>query len=399
MAKPATTLLIRLRAPDLPFTWLSLDARGQVLAGPRSGERPDPSELDGAERIVVLVPAADVLLARTELAARQREQIEQALPYALEDQLVESVEAMHVAWSQDPEGGQSVAAVRRATLESWLSLLAARDIQPDALVVDAAALPLEPGTISVLVEGDHALIRTGRNEAGALDSESLGAWLGVALQQRGAGTRVLLHDQDRSAAELPRSLALERIEPPPPALAWLAPGALAPDAVNLLSGRYAPEHRGQSVRRLWRYAALLAGGVVALWFALALTEYGRLSRALARTNAEIASMYRQSFPDANTVPSSSAAIRSEFERVGQRGGGGIALLKQLGPVLTASTQYTVRSLDYRGGALDLVLIADSVATLDAVRERVLAMGMKASLSAVSAGELGTEAKLHVEVAP
>jgi hypothetical protein len=68
-------------------------------------------------------------------------------------------------------------------------------------------------------------------------------------------------------------------------------------------------------------------------------------------------------------------------------------------VLTASTQYTVRSLDYRGGALDLVLIADSVATLDSVRERVLSMGMKASLSAVSAGELGTEAKLHVEAAP
>ena len=61
--------------------------------------------------------------------------------------------------------------------------------------------------------------------------------------------------------------------------------------------------------------------------------------------------------------------------------------------------YTVRSLDYRGGALDLVLIADSVATLDSVRERVLSMGMKASLSAVSAGELGTEAKLHVEAAP
>ena len=252
---------------------------------------------------------------------------------------------------------------------------------------------------TVTLEGESALIRTGRSEAGALDSESLGAWLGVALQQRGAGTRVLLHDQDRSAVELPRSLALERIEPPPPALAWLAPGALAPGAVNLLSGRYAPEHRGQSVRRLWRYAALLAGSVVAVWFALALTEYGRLSRALARTNGEIATMYRQSFPDANTVPPSSAAIRSEFERVGQRGGGGMGVLKRLGPVLTASTQYTVRSLDYRGGALDLVLIADSVATLDAVRERVLAMGMKANLSAVSAGELGTEAKLHVEVAP
>ena len=39
MAKP-TTLLIRLRAPDQPLAWLSLDARGSVLAGPRSGERP-----------------------------------------------------------------------------------------------------------------------------------------------------------------------------------------------------------------------------------------------------------------------------------------------------------------------------------------------------------------------
>jgi len=140
--------------------------------------------------------------------------------------------------------------------------------------------------------------------------------------------------------------------------------------------------------------AVLDGGTV-----LASGKLCRYIAALSRTNGEIAAMYRQSFPDANTVPPSSAAIRAEFEHVGQRGGGGIALLKRLGPVLTASTQYTVRSLDYRGGALDLVLIADSVATLDSVRERVLSMGMKASLSAVSAGELGTEAKLHVEAAP
>src|SRR5436190_4044176 len=392
-----STLLIRLRAPGEPLEWLTLDAGGQVLAGPRSGERPEAAEREGAARVVVLVPATDVLLARTELAARQREQLELALPFALEDQLVEPVEAMHVAWTQDPAGGQAVAAVRRATLDAWLARLESIGVRPDAMIADAAALPLEPGAISVLVEDDAALIRSARNEASALDTGSLASWLGVVLQQSGPGTRVMLHDAGRRVSGLGAGIPVERVEPAPPALAWLAPGALALDAVNLLGGRYAPAHRGQPVRALWRTAALLAAAVVAVAFVLAFTEYWRASRQLARTNAELTALYRQSFPEATTVPASSALIRAEFERAGQHGGeGGIALLKRLAPVLTASTQYTVRSLEYRAGVLDLVLIADSVATLDSVRERLLAMGFKASLSAVSAGDLGTEAKLHVE---
>jgi general secretion pathway protein L len=305
---------------------------------------------------------------------------------------------MHFAYRIEAEGGQAVAAVRRTLLEQWLDDLGARGVYPDRMLADAAALPWAPGSLTVLVEGEGTLIRAERSEASSLETDELGTWLGLAAAERGPGVRVVLHDEAGRVGSLPPALAVDRINPAPPALAWLAPGAFAPDGVDLLSGKYAARHRGQPVRQLWRMAALFLAAVVVLAFAQAAAEQWRLHRRLVLLEQEMAALYRQSFPGAKQARGSSAQMRAELERAstGRGSGGALALLKRLAPILTASTQYTVKALEYRSGTLDLVIIADSVATLDSVRERVLSLGLGANLSAVSAGELGTEGKLRVE---
>ena len=78
----APTHLIRL-LPAGAAEWLALGRDGRVLAGPEPGLPAHP-----AERSVVLVPAEAVLLLRAPRVARQRRQLELAVPYAIEDALV-----------------------------------------------------------------------------------------------------------------------------------------------------------------------------------------------------------------------------------------------------------------------------------------------------------------------
>ena len=110
-------LLLRL-APDGGLTWLRQVAGQPVPAAAQRGV-PPPAALAGAAEIVVLVPGEDVLLTEARLSARNRAQLLQALPYAVEEQLLDPVEDLHFAATAggDPLG---VAVVARDTA-AWLA--------------------------------------------------------------------------------------------------------------------------------------------------------------------------------------------------------------------------------------------------------------------------------------
>ena len=79
-------LLLRLSSAGDP-TWLRQAADGRAPVASTRGW-PPASALTDATEIVVLVPAEDVLLTEARVAARNRAQRLQALPFAIEDQLL-----------------------------------------------------------------------------------------------------------------------------------------------------------------------------------------------------------------------------------------------------------------------------------------------------------------------
>ncbi|MEO7198694.1 MAG: type II secretion system protein GspL, partial [Dokdonella sp.] len=125
-------LLLRL-ASDGRLSWLRQTADGRVLGASQDGA-PDKAELTAASEIVVLVPAEDVLLASASVPARNRSQQLQAVPFALEDQLIGAVEDLHFAVAAGAGDDVSVAVVAQARLREWLAQLQTAGIQPDVLL-------------------------------------------------------------------------------------------------------------------------------------------------------------------------------------------------------------------------------------------------------------------------
>src|SRR5437660_653737 len=125
-------------AEDSELRWRRVAAGGAVQQGAQRG-------LEGlapAEEVVVWTPAAETLFLRARLPTRSAAKIVQALPFALEEQLIEPPESLHFAFAHEADGALAVAVTRRERMESWLAALAAAGLAPTRLAPVTLSLPL-----------------------------------------------------------------------------------------------------------------------------------------------------------------------------------------------------------------------------------------------------------------
>jgi len=348
----------------------------------------------------VLVPAEDVLLTEAKVAARSRAQLLQALPFAIEDQLLAPVEDLHFAASEDAGETVGVAVVARATLRAWLDRLAEAGLQPDVLLPESLALPLAPGGASALIEDDRAVVRLALWSGFACAPADLPAWLLQTIESRGARSLDVHDFRDGPAPRLPLPGATyhERQRDP---LAFLA-RSLGKPPLNLLHGDYASQHRAARGARWWRIAAGLAAAVLVLAVANLGFEVVQLSRASARMDTLAQEAVRQAFPDldaaeiARSAPADLARSRIERLRGGAQSSGLLRTLAQIAPVLGSTSRIQTRGMEFRNGSLELGLRAPDVATLDAVRERLAALpGLKVVVTAANPGEDGIDGRIRI----
>src|SRR5437879_12508747 len=100
-------------AEDSELRWRRIAADGAVRQGVQRG-------LEGlapAEEIIVWTPAAETLFLRARLPTRSTAKIIQALPFALEEQLIDPPERLHVAFAHEADGELAVAVTRRERME------------------------------------------------------------------------------------------------------------------------------------------------------------------------------------------------------------------------------------------------------------------------------------------
>jgi len=388
-------LLLRLDH-DGGLSWLR---QGGAARAPLASTRgvPPATVLADAGEVVVLVPAEDVLLTETRLSARNRSQLLQALPYAIEDQLLSAVEDLHFAAAVGSDDQVGVAVVARSTLGAWLDQLAVHGIRPDVLVPESLALQSGP---SALIEDRRAIVRCGAWSAFACSLDELPQWL-AQTSSSSAATALDVHDfRAAPALALPAPVSAyhERQRDP---LAFLA-AHLGTPALNLLSGAFATRHRGARGARWWRIAALLAAAV----FVLALINLGfevlQLSRTSARVDTLSQEAVRKAFPDidaaqlARVSPEQLMRARLDRLRGGAEASGLLRVLAQIAPVLGSTTRIQTRGMEYRNGTLELALRAPDVAALDSVRERFATVpGLKVEVTAANPGADGVDGRIRI----
>jgi general secretion pathway protein L len=389
-------------AAEAPASWIVRDEdrpAGSLVHGNLSQAA---AQAAGAH-VAVLVPSSDVVLAQVTMPAMKQQRLAKAVPFALEEQLAEDVDELHVAVGQrDTEGKVANAVVARDRLDDWLAQLKSVGLQADVISPELFGVQwdktVDQGTWSMVVNAGQALLRTGAQTGLAFDRENLIPVMHACLDEAGeaAPSRLTVVSCDDSGfvdSDAHRALSawcseqtidLSLREEDAACSVVLAQGFNENTAINLLQGDYSRKQQLEKLLRPWRPALILAAVWLLLQVGMLVTDYGRLSSQSQALQAQIEKVYRQAFPGSRLVPGQEKELmRRGLEKL--RGGGAdnsglLSLLAGAGAVLKDTAGAELRSLRFKDNQLDVDVNMPDLQALDALKQRLTA-----------------EAKLQVEI--
>lgn len=288
-------LVIRLQHPDdAEPAWALF--KTNTSAEWAHGEWSQVLPLAAGQQVVVLIPSREVLLTQTSINAQNQKQLKQALPYALEDGLIQELETQHIAWQTQAQSSQvNVAIIEQARLREWLAACLARQIRPYAILPDVFALPWTNDSVTLWQQGDAIWLRTGELSGYAATETSLPLMLHSLIDGRSEPLPLRLYmEQENTLADDTRFL----IEPETQAevlnLSSLQPSL----GLNLLKGLQA-ENRAQLKQQWqrWKLVASLALLTAMLGLAFIGLDVYRLKQELAQLDTQNTQLYQELFPN------------------------------------------------------------------------------------------------------
>lgn len=365
-------LYIRLgKVPEASCQWLVWSEQEQEVIA--SGELANASELVGLQDraayrpVDILVPSAAVTLTTIDLPEKGQQKALKALPFMLEESIIDNVDEMHFVVG--PRDGErvSVAAVANEQMMMWLEWLNEAGITARSFIPDSLALPLHGCDWAAMRFGQETLIRTGQASGQSYSPQ----WLHLALPQLNASG-------DHLSVATYTELEFPGLKSTPQQLEMpmlvLAKG-VAQAPINLLSGMFKPQKEyGQSLS-LWRNAVL----VFVVAFVLLLIDKGiNIYRAEAQISAlqqQTQEVYRQLKPGsgvpANLIP---GQLRNQLKKLQGQGGGNefFAMLQQLKGAFAKVPALKPNSLRFDGnrGELRMQVTATTYAQIEQFKEAI-----------------------------
>ena len=378
MTKPS---LFRLPSADsAPAPWRAGADGGALEPGERR-----PAALK--DPVLVAVPSRDLLLTRVSLALRGR-RLRQAVPYALEDDLLRDVEDCHFALARAGGNETAVAVAAKARMQAWRARLADHGVAAAAMVPDALLLPPTPQGWTVMLEAGTVTVRTGALAGFACDRAVFEALLTGPYAP--ARIACLVDDEADSEALM---MALQAawpqaqisLAPLDDATALLAEQSTLRPPLDLLQGEYAASGNGAG-RRQWRAVAALAG----LWLLLGAVDAGYREWLLMQESQQlqrrIEAVYREAFPEARRVRYPRRQMEIALSQLQGRGGDAafLRLLAEAAPVMAASAGFELRMLSYEDGRMELDFTVAAVRNAEAIKEAMAAKGLAVEVISVQA---------------
>ena len=410
------SLLLRLPPSGQDETeWLILDEAGAPTPTRQRGSLSLAAAVWRSGRVVVLAPAAQILLAEPELPPGGGAKLAKAVPFALEEQLTEDVDQLSFAIGHRRSSGSTpVAVVSRSVLQGWIADLSAAGFDPAAIYPDISLMPENPGQTVLWLENDRLAVRRPGAIPFAVELAPVKEALVVAaviadpLQasdepkpKESAILYVTRDDWARVQEDFEQlleefaSLKVQLLVDGP--LPWLARGANAVDAVNLLQGEFSrtPDY-GERWHR-WRLAAALAAALLVVHVAAQALQIRQAKHESAALDSQITQVFSSAMPG-NPSADARRQMQSRLERIRKSGAGPqyfLRTLQTLSGALAATPKTTISALSYRENALDMTVNAPSLDSLSQLTQSVGKEGLAAEIQSSNPVATGVEAHLHI----
>ena len=380
-----------LRETPLRCQWALVgDGRAPVV-----GEGPLAQLPQRAERVQLVLPAAEVLITRTRLPESARRRAGSVLAYAVEDETLGDPDANQVSWLGSAGEADVLAVADRRGLEAWHDALEAVGIRGYEVHCETLMLPWLPGEWSLAWNGREGFVRTSEFEGTASDR---GDGVSPPMSLR------LMIDEAKTRGEAPASIAVYATAPEAspeieawqralgvalrPAGAWDWRTATTDASVSLSQARARWRLPPDPLSRL-RPAAWIVGVAVAVHTLALVVDWTRLASEQRGLRTRMETRFRAAFPEAVAVVDPALQMRRKLAETrhaaGQPDSGDFlpmivnvaAALKQLPPG-------KLRIASYESGRMTLELAGVDDTVVRSIVARLLQSGLQVDKGAEAA---------------
>ncbi len=351
-----------------------------------------------AERVQLVLPAAEVLIIRSRLPQSARRQSGSVLAFAVEEQTLDEPDAQQVSWLGTANGADVLAVVDRASLRAWRDALEAAGIRGYEIHSETLLLPWVEGEWSLAWSGREGFVRTGEFEGATTDSGDAGS--------PPLSLRMMLEDA-KARGEAPAAIAIHpmQAEALPDMEHWQRALGVALRPAGAWDWRRAPAGAGVSLaqeRARWRLppgtlaklrpAAWIAGAALVIHALALVLDWGRLAFEQRALRQQMEARFRSAFPEAVAVADPALQMRRKLAEArhaaGQMDDGDfVPMIVRVAAALKGAPAGGLRILAYESGRMTLELAATDEANVRRVVARLLEAGLRAESSgaAVRAG--------------
>jgi general secretion pathway protein L len=354
-------------------------------------------EVSLPENTCLALPSDMVRNLTVPVAPEEVKHLRRALPFMLEESLLEDVSELHFAHAPLCDGLQAVGVVKRATINEWMEEMP-EPLRDLPWVTEALCLPWSAGQWTLLFESGSVLVRWGEAEGGRVEVALLPALLESLDSGQGV---VVAYGQDEAAA---------RASIPPQfhdQLQWRQGGlseALllaepAPAGPDLRQGEFAPQLPLKRWWGVWQQVAVALGVALILKTGLSVADYQTLKAEDLQLRQAIQDSYRRINPRGVVVDAEKQLNR----QLAELGAG--AQHRAFTPVLVtllgaagAVPDITLTSVNFSGGReIRVNLSAPNFQSVELVRDQLGQRSLQASLESSNARGDGVVARLRVEI--
>ncbi len=397
-------IIIYLHADDLAHpSWAIVDVDNQVRQTALHDTADGIAAIAEEKMIVVIVPGEDVVLASVQLPKMNKTKLLQALPFALEEQLVGELSELHFAISDiDVDGTVHAAIVAHSKMQEWLALLQSWNIKPDMFTPAMLALPSDALNWHVAID-DIALVRVDQYQGYAVDVPNLSALLDTAFtsQEKVPQEIIVRHYRENGAMpalDLPVTIKNENFSKIP-FIHDLAYYVTRTPEINLLQSVYAVKKSVfPQMNKLWKAASYLLAAWIILLFIYPTMSYFILHSRLSAINSAIDNIYKSNFPQAKSIVAPKTRMAEKLQKLSAQVGENrlLLLLGYVGKGMSLTPNIKLKRFDFQNNQLTLELTAQSPEDFSAFTDYLTQQGLNTKQQNATLSDSRINATLVIE---
>lgn len=351
--------------------WIALDDAGNAA------KHPFPSD----SQVIAIIPSEDVVLTHAVLPKLTKSRLMQALPFALEDKLIDDIQDLHFAIGPIQANGRiPVAVISHKKMIAWAERFAEMQIAPSMMVPDIFLLPYAESTWHINICGAKSLVRLSEWEGFGCETENLSTYL--QLQRHEMASQEVIKEEKTELSDI-----------------QLLKNARLTSSINLLQGAFHSKPQASRTKKIASIAAIAAASTLVLVFLSHLGSFFILRYQEKNLSTEINKIYLRNFPAATTITAPRERMQKKWRKVsGQADQSSFLMaLVAVGNALKLSPGISIQHLEFRDRSMTLETSAAAFENLDQFTVQLTKQGLKAKQENATAVGARVKASVLIQI--